>query len=111
MIGTVLMQKGEPMDDLISRQAVIDALDDYFSTLLETDTVSPEDLCYEILMIPAADVVERKHGHWIRVPLACYGGGTVIVYECSECCENQIAQSDFCPNCGADMRGGKDEID
>lgn len=53
----------------------------------------------------AEGLLGRKRGRWIRVPLACYGGGTVTEYGCSECHETQIAQSDFCPNCGADMRG------
>ncbi len=53
---------------------------------------------------PAADVVERKRGEWIHV-------GHYPPY-CSECeglppkdCEGkEFYDSDFCPNCGADMR-------
>ena len=57
----------------------------------------------------AADVVEKKHGHWRKMNMACYGGGTIREYECSVCEEHQIARSDFCPNCGAWMRGNDDE--
>ena len=48
---------------------------------------------------PAADVVERKTGTWGKEN------------ECSECgCQpwfyHDIHTLNFCPNCGAEMRGG-----
>lgn len=49
---------------------------------------------------PTADVVERKKGEWVSL------NGWIT---CSKCgCEppNETnIESDFCPNCGADMRG------
>jgi len=59
---------------------------------------------------------ERKTGKWIQRsrPTELY---TEWWHECSEC-GNRPARcrygngdylSDFCPNCGADMRGGQDE--
>lgn len=45
---------------------------------------------------PAADVVEVKHGEW----LGCM---------CSECAQIDWTQPNFCPNCGADMRGKDNE--
>lgn len=54
--------------------------------------------------VPTADVVERKRGKWMSL------NGWIT---CSECgCEppNETnIESDFCPNCGADMRGETDE--
>ena len=49
---------------------------------------------------PAADVSERKTGYWIRLH--------PHVYKCSECGDktgNGRSNTDFCPDCGADMRG------
>ena len=67
---------------------------------------------YEDIMVAYKDQIddiptieERKTGKWIRMPMACYGGGTITEYECSECSEHQIIESKWCPNCGADMRG------
>ena len=57
--------------------------------------------------VSSVDVVERRRGHWIRVPMACYGGGTITEYHCTLCEVNQIATSSFCPNCGADMGGAE----
>ena len=47
---------------------------------------------------PAADVQPVKRGHWIEID---YG----MFYECSECGKVQEFERNFCPNCGADMRG------
>ena len=47
--------------------------------------------------IPTADVRENVKGEWI------VEDGEVV---CSECGEPHI-ETNFCPNCGADMRGDK----
>lgn len=54
-------------------------------------------------------IEERKKGKWRRLPMACYGGGTVIEYQCPFCGEQFIMPSNYCQECGADMRGGDDE--
>lgn len=57
--------------------------------------------------VPAADVVERKRGHWI-VPVP--GDGEPYCSECKKEAPTVGAFSmyfkltDFCPHCGADMR-------
>ena len=47
----------------------------------------------------------RKHGEWVH-DIAYYDedGCPCIVSRCSECGE-AYPESNFCPNCGADMRG------
>ena len=46
---------------------------------------------------------ERKKGRWIEHNPHKWGLG--IVFECSECGEKiDCEPSNFCPNCGADMR-------
>lgn len=56
---------------------------------------------------PAADVVEVKRGKWsFKHPNGCYycsccGKGIKIKYG-----ERAAIQWDFCPNCGAMMKGG-----
>lgn len=59
-----------------------------------------------ILQAPAADVVERKTGKWVKISPAG-------IYECSQCGQN-IMTSDievykFCHGCGAKMIGGDDD--
>ena len=64
------------------------------------------------LMYRAADTIEMlsekarepKQGEWIETD-------SPYIWKCSECpCEvvgNSLEQYNFCPNCGADMRGDK----
>ena len=58
-----------------------------------------------IKSIPAADVVERKKGEWARK----YHKRNGIHYlgeKCSVCgYEVMVIGYDFCPNCGASMKG------
>ena len=63
---------------------------------------------------PAADVVERKRGEWVDTG---FENSTGKIYLCSACNKANNPNKkdvemgrvkempDFCPNCGADMRG------
>ena len=56
-----------------------------------------------IANVPAADVVERKRGEWGKVYRSKV---TVNDGYVSTCCDMwNERKSNFCPNCGADMRG------
>lgn len=48
---------------------------------------------------------ERKKGEWF-VNIYKYGKDR---YECSECSKTTDVEYDFCPNCGADLRGEIDD--
>lgn len=67
----------------------------------------------EIDWIPAADVVEVRHGHWI-IKTDDYGNEYMM---CS-CCKDEFYPVDedtvdstpnYCPNCGAKMDGERRE--
>lgn len=64
------------------------------------------DLAIPIIDIEHAPTVEiRKKGRWTKhfsSPMITYP------YHCSNCNKYARAMYDFCPNCGADMRGEKD---
>ena len=62
----------------------------------------------QIDSMPRADVRENRHGHWIK--------DGQYQYRCSNCGEYIHGDADatpdinkFCWNCGADMRGEKNE--
>ena len=50
---------------------------------------------------PTADVREVVHGEWIDK-----GEDYMIRWTCSNCGRRDTHIYDFCPDCGADMRGG-----
>ena len=85
------------MDELISRQAAIDAMFAGMPGLMFNDVL-------RILRTLPTAQPERKTGRWILKPYI-YG----VAY-CSECDYAQyINNTNYCPNCGADMRGEQDE--
>ena len=47
-------------------------------------------------------------GHWTTVEMTQGDGCRYTVTYCSECNEDVDYRTDFCPNCGADMRADKD---
>ena len=73
------------------------------------------DIQYVMRRIPSADVAEVRHGEWKEKLEPC-GWFDEPCAECSVCGEDFVlGECDmddliklfkFCPNCGADMRGG-----
>ena len=84
------------MDDYISREAALTALQD--SDLFNTT----ERQLRAIRELPAADVAEVVHGKWGDNGIA----GSMLV-KCSVCGFDCGAYSfSYCPHCGARMDGG-----
>lgn len=53
-------------------------------------------------------IEERKTGKWKKVSASRYVTSVRrYAYKCSECGDIYDLYSNFCPNCGADMRGDK----
>ena len=96
------------MDEYIKREAVIEAI-----------MSEPPDAHYplwyvdKIKSIPAADVVEIRHGRWDGEGDGYADGEIVIdVWYCSECgyciddgTDDPNILPNYCPNCGAYMMG------
>lgn len=56
----------------------------------------------------AIETLERKHGKWIDQVVE----DELLAQKCSVCgyLEYVYGRPNYCPNCGADMRGEEDEI-
>ena len=57
----------------------------------------------KVRKLPAADVVEVKHGRWRQ----CSRNWN-FWRSCNLCGKNVVEEYRYCPNCGARMRGGND---
>lgn len=120
------------MKEYIERDKVLDQA--YYHRLYQesiydaygVDAVDEDD----IKTIPAADVVEVKHGRWLTKEYM-YGDPDVGIEDmwvdrlaeqsdyyayCSVCgkdaeynAEGSLILSDYCPNCGAKMDGGAND--
>ena len=97
------------MNDLISRQAAIDALGGNEpvgdpSKMDDDDVVKMWERIRIINIInklPSTQpTIEPRKGKWIYNKER----GTAKIWTCSECGWNDIGEWNFCPNCGADMR-------
>ena len=72
-----------------------------------------DDICPQFAQIPDADVRPVAKAYWIGEGDG-YAGGEMVydVWSCSNCGytvdegDNEPPRYNFCPNCGADMRGG-----
>ena len=87
------------MSEYISREEILKRqyrIDDSAS-LSTRDVVNVED----IEDISTADVRENIHGHWIRVT----DKAGYLVWECDKCGWQKRLWTNYCPDCGADMRG------
>ena len=95
------------MDDYIGREAALEEFDWYANEFCECEyAIMPLKGALEDL--PSADVRPVKRGKW---ELKRYGPWASRL-KCSECgtlfdIATDSAAWNFCPNCGADMRGGE----
>lgn len=82
----------------IDADALIENLNETLNEL--TTDASRACLCTTIIMIACAPTIEqeRKTGHWINVR-----DGNIA--DCGMCNARGRAWMNFCPICGADMRG------
>ena len=99
----------------IKREDAIDTVLDVYYNTPDID-LSGERLEAAILNIPAADVVEVRHGRWDGEGDGYADGEIVIdVWYCSECgyciddgTDDPNILPNYCPNCGALM--DKEEV-
>ena len=100
----------ESSEDVISRQAAIDALKNRWKKTRNYEGIG-DDIAEEcelyLKQLPSAQPTAEpvRHGKWIRVSPA-------KIYECSECgqnvCTGDIECYRFCHQCGARMDGDRD---
>jgi hypothetical protein len=85
------------MSDLISRKSLLNKINAYV-----VGSQDKEFICKLIKEMPSA----QNKGEWKRTYLdhVAMGERPSILY-CSVCCQCIAYPTNYCPNCGADMRG------
>lgn len=97
-------QKANSTSDLISRQAAVDLV-----TNMEFMNNTAKGILRDRLRkLPSAQP-ERKKGKWIKGGEQPYFRKHFDIVVCSKCNKRGEYRWNYCPNCGADMRGEKDE--
>ena len=71
----------------------IDA-DIFKENILQFSHQSTKTIAIALEATPTADVRENVHGRWMGTVCSACGESTSFYYDC-----------DYCPKCGADMRG------
>lgn len=84
---------------LIDADALKEWIDEYVSVFKKSDN---KDIKGYIEHQPT---IEPKRGEWIERYINGFGNRICM---CSKC-NFQAERNNFCPNCGADMRGDDDE--
>ena len=94
------------MSDLIDREAALNCFHAWVDNYGDVHTPDEIPEYRAIEDLPSAQP-ERKKGKWIDETFKPWGL-VYHPYKCDQCGEHSEADSNFCPNCGADMRGESD---
>lgn len=93
-----------------------DALKDWSEIvpLTEDGGIDINDFDEKLMSMPTVDAEPVRHGRFIGTEYDGYADGNPVYYEwkCSECgCvfEDEEPTYNYCPNCGADMKGENNE--
>ena len=102
----------EPCEDAVSRKAVYDAMVEKGQRsrrykLGEIWELNGTEIREALDTVPSV-TPKRKRGKWIDETFKPWGL-VYHPYRCDQCGEHSEADSNFCPNCGADMRGEQNE--
>lgn len=95
-------------EDIIDNAPTVE-LEPFCKVTLDEDKLREivDELRQEIIDGEIVLTEKKKTGHW---NYARFGNQTLV--KCSECEEeflgNDVSDYNFCPNCGADMRGGRE---
>lgn len=69
-----------------------------------------DDAAEALKLVPAADVAPARHASWIEDG---YYNEPCVCSNCGEPCKDTVMGKprwNYCPNCGAKMDGGQDDV-
>lgn len=98
------------MDDLISRKALLHGIvtqRHLRKSMHPKQSFVVGDVIWCINNAPAVEAEPVKHGRWEKRKAIVFDD-EMVGYRCSNCNTTWDAETNYCPNCGADMRERKD---
>jgi len=87
--------------EYIEREAAIDALQNHYEVRNAVQNGIMDECVMLMMRVPAADIAPVRHGRWRRVDYKPLGHD----YICSVCGGKNDRVSQYCPDCGARMKG------
>lgn len=96
-------------DEYISREAAVKAANEWVSEACMAPVMRVSRLFDKLQKVPAADVAEVVHARWKRVRSNWYCTGCNKGYRITKGAPMASSFS-YCPNCGAKMDGGNDNV-
>lgn len=103
------------MAEYIERERLVKHYENCIDEVKNTNGITEDfEICLKALRNqPKADVAEVVHGKWNNQTRGqfCKNGifRTCRFYQCGKCKYKSIVKTNFCPNCGAKMDGGRKE--
>lgn len=82
--------KREQVEEMLEKAKIISSPDGEYSGYCT------EDICLE--SIPSADVVKERYAKWMIMSYQDW-----FNYRCSNCQYGVVGDTNYCPNCGANM--------
>ena len=95
--------KAEPCDNCVNREAVLEINESHHGQM---PNYINHQIWEEIKALPPVTPA-REQGEWNLVSL---NDMALKIYRCSICDNKTYGSTNFCPNCGADMRGEQNEM-
>lgn len=97
------------MKEYIEREALFEVVRDKSITQFDwSEKVDLEEFEEVLNNIPAADVAPVRRGEWKPVFIRCRPDEAAVRHEkCTVCGTIKCERTNYCPNCGARIDGGK----
>ena len=105
------------MTEYIERQKAVNVCEMHYQHCLEmydwSGDTTADAIKTDIETIPAADVVEVRHGEWLPIEHEYRNKFERVMiadeFDCNICGSRLGYEANYCPNCGAKMDGERKE--
>ena len=106
-------ENGIECEDAVSRRILLNDLKELIAAWekypIMAEQIKGVETAIEYVETIPSVTPKRKTGKWICIDCTDIEGNGVNAWKCSECGKIYVDVTNFCSNCGADMRGKQDD--